>query len=173
MASSSARDQLVRKYLEQQQSEMMRNSNDEFADSLLNEGQINVHHTSLVAVQTNENELNDFKEQVKNWIRLDNELKAINAKIKMLDNERKHRKKMMDKLSEMILKFMGSNEIDELNSKDGVIKYKKSMVKEPLNQKKIIEKLREQFQAISDVDDRLNNVFKNRNKVLKLCLKRS
>lgn len=173
MASSSAREQLVRKYLEQQQSDLMRNTNDEFADTLLTEGQINVHHNSLMVVQTNENELNDFKEQVKNWIKLDNELKAINAKIKMLDNEKKHRKKMMDKLSEMILKFMGSNEIDELNSKDGVIKYKRSMVKEPLTQKKMIEKLREQFKTIVDVDDRLNNVFKNREKVLKLCLKRS
>ena len=143
------------------------------ADNLLNEGQINVHHNSLVPVQqTNEQELNDFKEQVKSWLRLDNELKAINEKVKILDNERKHRKKLMEKLSEMILKFMGSNEIDELNSREGIIKYKKSMVKESLNQKKIIEKLREQFKAFTDVDERLNKVFKDREKVPKLCLKR-
>lgn len=168
---SSTTDRL-RQYL-QQQSQAMQSACDFEADNLLNEGQINVHHNSLVPVQqTNEQELNDFKEQVKSWLRLDNELKAINEKVKILDNERKHRKKLMEKLSEMILKFMGSNEIDELNSREGIIKYKKSMVKESLNQKKIIEKLREQFKAFTDVDERLNKVFKDREKVPKLCLKR-
>lgn len=168
---SSTTDRL-RQYL-QQQSQAMQSPCDFEPDNLLNEGQINVHHNSLVPVQqTNEHELTDFKEQVKSWLKYDNELKAINAKIKILDNERKHRKKLMEKLSEMILKFMGSNEIDELNSREGIIKYKKSLVMAPLTQKKVIERLKEQFQSITDVDDRLNKVFKDREKVPKLCLKR-
>ena len=151
----------------------MQSSGDFEADSLLNEDQINVHHNSLVPVQqTNEHELTDFKEQVKSWLKYDNELKAINAKIKILDNERKHRKKLMEKLSEMILKFMGSNEIDELNSREGIIKYRKSLVMAPLTQKRMIERLKEQFQTITDVDERLNKVFKDREKIPKLCLKR-
>ena len=168
---SSTTDRL-RQYL-QQQSHAMQNPGDFEADNLLHEGQINVHHSSLVPVQqTNEQELNDFKEQVKSWLRLDNELKAINAKIKVLDNERKHRKNMMEKLSETILKFMNMNEIDELNSREGIIKYRKSLVMAPLTQKKMIERLKEQFQSITDVDERLNKVFKDREKVPKLCLKR-
>ena len=169
MASTTDR---LRQYL-QEQSQAMQNAGDFEADNLLHEGQINVHHNSLVPVQqNNEQELIDFKEQVKSWLRLDNELKAINAKIKVLDNERKHRKKMMEKLSEMILKFMSMNEIDELNSREGIIKYKKSLKKAPLTQKQMIERLKEQFQSINDVDERLNKVFKDREKIPKLCLKR-
>lgn len=168
------RDMMVREYLRQQSNAVNMN---EFTETLTNDEQINVHHNQLVVAQqtmaTDENELNEFKEQVKAWIKLDNEAKAINAKIKILDNERKHRKKMIDVLSTKILSFMGSNEIDELNSKDGIIKYKKSYVKEPLTQKQIKEKLLEQFNNLDDAEERINNVFKNREKVERLRLKRS
>jgi len=168
------RDMMVREYLRQQSNAVNMN---EFTDTLTNDEQINVHHNQLVVAQqtipTNESELNEFKEQVKTWIKLDNEVKAINAKIKILDNERKHRKKIIDVLSTKILSFMGSNEIDELNSKDGIIKYKKSYVKAHLTQKQIKEKLLEQFNSLDDAEERINNVFKNREKVEKLRLKRS
>lgn len=168
------RDMMVREYLRQQSNAVNMN---EFTDTLTNDEQINVHHNQLVVAQqtvpTDDNELNEFKEQVKAWIKLDNEVKAINAKIKILDNERKHRKKLIDVLSSKILSFMGSNEIDELNSKDGIIKYKKSYVKQSLTQRQIKEKLLEQFNILDDAEERINNVFKNREKVEKLRLKRS
>lgn len=163
------RDSIVREYLRQQSQSVHMN---EFTDNLTRDEQINVHHNQLVPYQS-ENELNDFKEKVKAWIKLDNEVKAINAKIKILDNERKHRKKLVNMLSEEILKFMSTNEIDELNSKDGIIKYKKSYVKEPLTQKQMKQKLLEQFKFMEDAEERINNVFKNRNKVEVLRLKRS
>lgn len=167
---NNQKDQIVREYL-RQQSEMI-NTN-EFTDTLINEGQINVHHNQLVPYQSSESELNDFKEQVKSWINLDNEVKAINSKIKILDNERKHRKKLIEVFSIKILSFMGSNEIDELNSKDGIIQYKKSFVKEPLTQKQIKKKLLEQFASIENAEDRINRVFKDRERIEKLRLKRS
>ena len=40
---------------------------------------------------------------------------------------------------------MGNNEIDELNSKEGIIKYKKSYVKEPLTHRTIMNKFKAQF----------------------------
>lgn len=163
------RDSIVREYLRQQSQSIQMN---EFTDNLTRDEQINVHHNQLVPYQS-ENELNDFKEKVKAWIKLDNEIKAINAKIKILDNERKHRKKLVNMLSEEILKFMSMNEIDELNSKDGIIKYKKSYVKEPLTQKQMKQKLLEQFKFMEDAEERINNVFKNRNKVEVLRLKRT
>lgn len=170
------RDQMVREYLRQQSNTVNMH---EFTDNLTHDGQINLHHNQMVVarqhpqVSTSEEELTEFKEQVKTWIKLDNEVKAINTKIKILDNERKHRKKMIDVLSTSILSFMSSNEIDELNSKDGIIKYKRSYVKQPLTQKEIKTKLLEQFNNFEDAEERINNVFKNREKIEKLRLKRS
>lgn len=170
---NASKDIIVREYLRQQQ--RLTNINEDFADELISNGQINVHHSKIVARanNTDEDELNEFKEQVKSWLKLDNEVKAINSKIKILDNERKHRKKLIATLSENILKFMSSNEIDELNSKDGVIKYKKSYVKQHLNQKQLIEKLQKEFATIENADEKINNVFKNREKIEKMRLLRS
>lgn len=166
----SQKDAIVREYLRQQAN--MLNTN-EFTDQLTNEGQINVHHNQLVPHQSSDEDLTEFKEQVKSWLNLDNEVKAINAKIKILDNERKHRKKLIEVFSAKILSFMGSNEIDELNSKDGIIKYKKSFVKEPLTQKQIRAKLLDQFRNIDNAEEKINKVFKDREKIEKLRLKRS
>lgn len=171
---AKSRDVLVREYLKQQ-SEMI-NVNEDFTDSLTQDGQINVHHSGTLTTinrQDDTEHLNEFKEQVKNWLRLDNEINAINSKIKMLDNEKKHRKKLLNELSSRILKFMGNNEIDELNSKDGIIKYKKSYVKEPLTHKTIISKLKTQFNNSEDAIDKINRVFKDRGKIEKIGLKRT
>jgi hypothetical protein len=166
----SQKDAIVREYLRQQA--CMINAND-FTEQLTNDGQINVHHNQLVPYQSSGEDLTEFKEQVKSWLNLDNEVKAINAKIKILDNERKHRKKLIEVFSSKILSFMGNNEIDELNSKDGIIKYKKSFVKEPLTQKQIIGKLLDQFRNIENAEDKINKVFKDRERIERLRLKRS
>ena len=167
----SQKDMLVREYLRQQAN--MLNAN-EFTDRLTNDGQINVHHNQLVPRQSSDEDLTEFKEQVKSWLNLDNEVKAINAKIKILDNERKHRKKLVEVLSSKILAFMSNNEIDELNSKDGIIKYKKSFVKESLTQKQIRERLLEQFRTTDTLaEEKINRVFKDREKIEKLRLKRT
>jgi archaellum component FlaC len=171
------RDILVREYLRQQVGTIVQQeaiNQEEFTNYLTNDEQINVHHNQLVPVNTSsEDDLNKFKEQVRSWLKLDNEIKTINSKIKILDNERKHRKKFIDLLSQDILRFMSSNEIDELNSKHGVIKYKRSMRTEPLTQKKIISSLMEEFQNSSHAIDKINKIFKDRSKVevLRLTLK--
>jgi hypothetical protein len=167
------RDIIVREYLRQQAESI---NGEDFTNTLTSEGQINVHHNHQMVVseniQNSEDELKDFKEQVKSWLKLDNEVKAINAKIKILDNERKHRKKLIDVFSNKILKFMSSNEIDELNSKDGIIKCKASNVKKPLKQKELIQKLKEQFQNIMEADEKIETVFKGE-KIQKITLKRT
>jgi hypothetical protein len=171
----NSRDIIVREYLRQQANMV---NVDEFTDNLTHDEQINVHHNQQLVVSNNQEQpstdegLSQFKEQVKSWLKLDNEMKAINSKIKILDNERKHRKKLIDVFSTNILNFMGSNEIDELNSKDGIIKYKKSMVKKPLTQTEIKQKLKEQFHNIMEAEKMIDTVFKGE-KVPKITLKRS
>jgi hypothetical protein len=166
------KDFLVREYLRQQQ------MNNEFADNLINGENILVHKNQAgireANTYTQEDSIEEFKEKVKNWIKLDLEVKSINAKIKMLDIERKNRKKFMEALSESILKFMTQNEIDELNSKEGIVRFKKSSVKKPYSQKELINRLKSEFESVTDAEQKIRDIFyKNRERLerTKLILK--
>lgn len=163
------KDFLVREYLRQQQ------MNNEFADNLINGENILVHKNQAgireANTYTQEDSIEEFKEKVKNWIKLDLEVKSINAKIKMLDIERKNRKKFMEALSESILKFMTQNEIDELNSKEGIVKFKKSSVKKPYSQKELIHRLKSEFESVEDAEQKIRDIFyKNRERLEKTKL---
>lgn len=114
-------------------------------------------------------ELDDFKNKVRIWMRLDNETKELTNKIRMLDNERKQRKKYMNTLGPLIMEFMAKNDIEELNSKDGRLLYKSSFVKVPLTNTVVKTKLYEQFPANHEV---LDNIFVNREKHKRFVLKR-
>jgi hypothetical protein len=163
------KDFLVREYLRQQQ------MNNGFADNLIDGENILVHKNQAgireANTYTQEDSIEEFKEKVKNWIKLDLEVKSINAKIKMLDIERKNRKKFMEALSESILKFMTQNEIDELNSKEGIVKFKKSSVKKPYSQKELIQRLKSEFESVEDAEQKIRDIFyKNRERLEKTKL---
>lgn len=114
-------------------------------------------------------ELDDFKNKVKIWMRLDNETKELTNKIRMLDNERKQRKKYMTALNPSIMEFMSKNDIEELNSKDGRLLFKSSFRKVPLSNSVVKTKLYEQFPSNHE---QLDNIFVNREKTKKNTLKR-
>ena len=89
----------------------------------------------------------------------------------MLDIERKNRKKFMEALSESILKFMTQNEIDELNSKEGIVRFKKSSVKKPYSQKELINRLKSEFESVTDAEQKIRDIFyKNRERLEKTKL---
>jgi hypothetical protein len=162
----TGKNKLVMEYLKQQCSLIDKNTC--ISDKLLEQGQIHLHTNQIVPFQdqsVDDESVLDFKNKVRMWITIDNEMKDINSKIKLLDNERKQRKKMIDLLSLKILEFMGANEIDELNSREGVIKYKKSFIKETMTQKQIIQKLKDEFKNIEDAGDKISKVFKDRQRV--------
>ena len=62
--------------------------------------------------------------------------------------------------------------IEDLNTKEGIIRYKKTFVKEPLTQKMIKEKLNELFKDSDTHLEKINEIFTNRNKVEKTSLRR-
>ena len=89
----------------------------------------------------------------------------------MLDIERKNRKKFMEALSESILKLMTQNEIDELNSKEGIVRFKKSSVKKPYSQKELINRLKSEFESVTDAEQKIRDIFyKNRERLEKTKL---
>lgn len=113
--------------------------------------------------------LEEFKNQVKIWIRLDNEVKELTNKMKVLDNERKQRKKYMATLTPFILNYMSQNDIEELNSRYGRLRSNSSLVKIPQTMKTVKEKLYSKFENNTDY---LDSIFKNREKIEKITLRR-
>lgn len=158
-----------------------------FVDNILNNDNIQMHgslnaycrsasdnnegssSSTALTTQDSDPQLEDFKNKVKIWIKLDNEIKELNNKIKVLDNERKQRKKYMMNLTPHILSYMNTNEIEELNSRDGKIQYKCSMIKPPLSQRDVKSKL---YNAFPEQHEELNKIFTAREKIQKVSLRR-
>jgi len=68
---------------------------------------------------------------VKNWVTLDNQIRALTKKTKELRAEKKIKNAHM-------IDVMKANEIDNFDLKDGQIRYKKESHREPLTQKTLI-----------------------------------
>lgn len=164
-------DQVIRDFIHQQQrNQIGTNTN---MNAVMNYDNIHIHgnnpHTFYDQNSETNNELEEFKNQVKIWMRLDNEIKEFTKQIKMLNVEIKQRKKYIQNLTPFILSYMNANEIEELNSKDGRLQCKVSMIKPPLSQKDLKCKLYHQFPNNSED---LDKIFKEREKIQKTSLRR-
>jgi hypothetical protein len=122
----------------------------------------------LVEVPGNE-ELEDFKNQVRIWLDLDNTLKKLKAAVK----ERQLAKK---ELTERILEFMGRYNIEDLNTRDGKLRYKVVTMKEPLTQSIIKSRIKEKIETgettNADAEQVVDEVFLRENTQKKAVLKR-
>jgi len=154
-------DNLIRNYAEA--NNLSNNSQSNFAETILEED-VAIDQNQLTE-SMNELMLEEFKENVKAWTLADNQVKRLNAASKQLKTKKKE-------LNEKILDFMARFNIEDLNTKEGIIRYKKTFVKEPLTQKMIKEKLNEMFKDSNSHLEKINEIFTNRNKVEKTSLRR-
>ena len=113
----------------------------------------------------NEALLEEFKTHVKDWLELDNQLKRLAAAAK-------ERRKKKNDINLKILEFMGRFNIEDLNTKEGIIRYRKTYVKEPLSQKTIKTKLEELFKDDLDTFEKVQKIFTEREKIEKASLRR-
>lgn len=157
-----SQERMLRNYIKEQ-------SSSGFVESMLQSDNIQLHGSQMYSDEQVDDTLDDFKNKVKIWMKLDNEVKELSSKIKMLDVERKQRKKYLSTLTPYILSYMNSNEIEELNSRDGRLQYKTSVVKPPLSQKNLKTILYDRF---NDNHEDLDKIFKEREKVTKVSLRR-
>jgi hypothetical protein len=157
-------DDLIRNYatLNDLSNQNMDNS---LVDNIMN-NDIALDNTNTDLVETmNEALLEEFKDNVQAWMDLDNQLKRLEAASK----QRKTKKK---ELNEKILDFMAKYNIEDLNTKQGVIRYKKVFVKEPLSQKIIKERLSDLFRDDQTNYEKIEKIFTDRGKVEKQSLRR-
>tara|TARA_B100000405_G_scaffold292626_1_gene244225 strand:+ start:117 stop:638 length:522 start_codon:yes stop_codon:yes gene_type:complete len=165
--------ELLRTYLSQQ-------ADNAFIDGILDPNNLQMHSSTQNIPPTRDNlsetpeddDLEQFKAVVKYFTKIDNEIREIRAKIKLLNAECNKRKKIVESITPTIMKFMSQNDIDELNSKDGIIRYRKSMIKTPLTQKTIKDKLYAEVASSEDIKTKLDKIFDDRAKVEKESLRR-
>lgn len=178
--ATSPKEDLLAEYLRRQANAPQTR----MSDSLLEQPDaIYVHNNArveagalTVAAQPNElqeRELEAFRAQVRAWIQIDTEIKDYTAKMRMLDRERKRRRKVLEELSKHIMSYMHNNNIDALNSQQGVIKHRTSYVKAAMPKRDLIDRLRAEFSTVSDFNDRIDRVFNDRERIEKHRLTRN
>ena len=140
------------------------NTNNENVVSNIIDNDIAVDSTDMTE-SMNEVLLDEFKKDVQDWMNIDNQMKRLEVALK------ERRKKKKD-LNLKILDFMGRFNIEDLNTKEGIIRYKKTYVKEPLSQKIIKEKLLDIFKNDKENSERVEKIFTNREKIEKTSLRR-
>ena len=169
----SEQEQVIRDYIHQRNHAGSYQASSSLQNVLNNEN-IQIHGNCPQAFYdqnalTN-NDIEDFKNKVKIWMRLDDEIKEFTKQIRMLNVEIKQRKKYINTLTPYILSYMNDNGFEELNSKDGGrLQYRTSLIKPPLTQKDLREKLYDQFPNNSED---LDKIFKQREKIAKVSLRR-
>jgi hypothetical protein len=94
--------------------------------------------------------LDEFKHQVKLWIELDNQ-------IKQMSEITKEKKKVQRTLTDKILTFMARYNIEDLNTKDGKLRYKVTHVKPSVKQTAIKKKLYDYFEHDTELANKVVN----------------
>lgn len=88
-------------------------------------------------------------ENVKSWLTIDNEIRALQKEIK-------ERRKMKKQLTTELMSTMKSNDIDALNVPDGELIYNKTKTKAPLSKKHLLSSLTQYFKGDQRMIDELS-----------------
>mgnify|MGYP000038023519 CR=1 FL=1 len=105
-------------------------------------------------------------DSIKDWVKLDNEIKAIQSEL----NSRKSEKK---RVSEALMETMNSNEIDCIDIKNGQLCYNRRNVKKPITKKGLFDILTKYYKGDLLQATEINNyISENREEVVKETLVR-
>ena len=86
---------------------------------------------------------NELVNVIKEWVRVDNEIKQL----KKEETKRKNNQKL---ISKQLIAIMSQYDIDEFDLKDGKIIYSKKNVKKPITQKMLVDILCKYYKG--DID---------------------
>jgi hypothetical protein len=95
-------------------------------------------------METKEQLVNNIKE----WIKMDNEINELKSKIKELNNKKKT-------LTENLVSVMKTNQIDCFDINDGALVYKQNKVKKPINSKTLLTALQKYYKTDTKIAEEL------------------
>ena len=103
---------------------------------------------------------------IKEWIKIDNEISDLKAQIK----DRTNKKKL---LTENLVTVMKSHSIDCFDINGGALVYKKSKVKKPINGKTLLSALQNYYKTDSKIAEEIaKHVMDSREEQVKETIKR-
>jgi hypothetical protein len=103
---------------------------------------------------------------IKEWIKMDNEITQLKSEIK----EKTNKKKI---LSEELVNVMKSNQIDCFDINGGALVYKKSKVKKPISGKTLLSALQNYYKNDANIAEEVTKyVMDNREEAVKEFIKR-
>jgi len=100
-------------------------------------------------------QLDVFKENVTNWLKIDSDICELEKKIRVLKKQRKQDEKE-------VTQFMVKFNISDLNTNNGKIKCNARNTKKPLNKTNIRENLSKVIQDINSIDKAMELIINNR-----------
>ena len=113
-------------------------------------------------METKEQLVNNIKE----WIKMDNEIAQLKNEIKERNNKKKT-------LTESLVSVMKTNEIDCFDINDGALVYKKNKVKKPINGKTLLSALQNYYKTDPNIaEDLVKHVMDSREEQIKETIKR-
>lgn len=118
---------------------------------------------------------NNFKDNIKEWISIDNSIMNIDDEIEPLKIKKNKLQKIKKDKEYIILEYMKKNNItnNDIVLNDGKLKYYNSKLTEPISKKLITEKINEYFKNNKlEGDKLLDYIFNNRDKKVIPVLKR-
>lgn len=122
--------------------------------------------TELQAVNVpSPGELEEFRNQVRAWVDMDNTIKKLQQAVK----ERNQLKKQM---GQKIIAFMARYNIEDLNTNDGKLSYRIKRTKAPISQSEIKTKLLQNFSTDTTAQELVQKVFEERGVIEKPSLRR-
>ena len=112
----------------------------------------------------------DTKEQlvsnIKEWIKMDNEINQLKAEIKDKNNKKKI-------LTENLVTVMKSNSIDCFDINGGALVYKKSTIKKPISGKTLLTALQNYYKTQPSIAEELTkHIMDSREEQIKETIKR-
>ena len=106
-----------------------------------------------------------FKQNVKDWVTLDDDIKTLQDAIKK-------RKKRINELTPQILDFMKRFNINDLNTQNGQLRYTTSLLAKPVYKNFLLSNLGEFFKDSEKSEALTTYIYDNRIKEEKVKLKR-
>jgi hypothetical protein len=105
-------------------------------------------------------------QNIREWVKLDNEIRALKKEEKVRQNEKKQ-------LNENLIEIMKSNEIDCVDIKDGQICYTQKNVKKPITKKNLMNILTKYFKGDMEKAENANEfILDNREETTKETITR-
>jgi|TARA_B100001094_G_scaffold283080_1_gene295587 hypothetical protein len=116
--------------------------------------------------QIPENEIQFFKEKVKHWLHVDEQINDLTAQIRNL-------KKVRNKeLEPEITSFMTKYNVSDLNTGDGKLRCQEKKTKKGLNKNNIRENLSKYLTEGDQLDEAMNSILTEREIIISYKLKK-